>query len=252
MCCLFGILDYGTALSGQVKARMLSILAKECEARGTDATGIAYVNGGRLRIYKRPLPAHKMRFFLPNDVRAVMGHTRLTTQGSEKRNFNNHPFAGRCGGLSFALAHNGVLCNDSSLRREWKLPKTTIETDSYVAVQLLQTKGTLGFSALGEMAEAVEGSFSFTVLDRDNHLYFIMTGTRKDRPELTKLLDRMTEGDTVVIESLSRLGRSTKDLIELVELFEARGVHLVSLKESIDTSSSTGKLLFTLMSAIAQ
>lgn len=79
-----------------------------------------------------------------------------------------------------------------------------------------------------------------------------MTGTRRDRPELTKLLDRMTEGDTVVIESLSRLGRSTKDLIELVERFEAQGVHLVSLKESIDTNTSTGKLLFTLMSALAQ
>lgn len=79
-----------------------------------------------------------------------------------------------------------------------------------------------------------------------------MTGTKRNRPELTKLLDRMTEGDTVVIESLSRLGRSTKDLIELTELFEQKGVHLVSLKESIDTSTSTGKLLFTLMSAIAQ
>ena len=56
----------------------------------------------------------------------------------------------------------------------------------------------------------------------------------------------------MVIESLSRLGRSTKDLIELTELFEEKGVHLVSLKESIDTSTSTGKLLFTLMSAIAQ
>lgn len=77
-----------------------------------------------------------------------------------------------------------------------------------------------------------------------------MTGTKRDRPELAKLLDRMTEGDTVVIESLSRLGRSTKDLIELTELFQSKGVHLVSLKESIDTS--TGKLLFTLMSAIAQ
>ena len=77
-----------------------------------------------------------------------------------------------------------------------------------------------------------------------------MTGTKRDRPELTKLLDRISEGDTVVIESLSRLGRSTKDLIELTELFEKKGVHLVSLKESIDTS--TGKLLFTLMSAIAQ
>lgn len=79
-----------------------------------------------------------------------------------------------------------------------------------------------------------------------------MTGTKRDRPELAKMLDRMTEGDTVVIESLSRLGRSTKDLIELTELFEQKGVHLVSLKESIDTNTSTGKLLFTLMSAIAQ
>lgn len=79
-----------------------------------------------------------------------------------------------------------------------------------------------------------------------------MTGTKRDRPELTKMLDRITEGDTVVIESLSRLGRSTKDLIELTEIFHSKGVNLVSLKEAIDTNTSTGKLLFTLMSAIAQ
>jgi len=79
-----------------------------------------------------------------------------------------------------------------------------------------------------------------------------MTGTRKNRPELTKLLERITEGDTIVVESMSRLGRSTKDLIELTELFQSKGVHLVSLKEAIDTSTSTGKLLFTLISAIAQ
>lgn len=79
-----------------------------------------------------------------------------------------------------------------------------------------------------------------------------MSGTKRNRPELTKMIDRMTEGDTVVVESLSRLGRSTKDLIELVELFEQKKINLVSLKEQIDTTSPTGKLLFTLMSAISQ
>ena len=79
-----------------------------------------------------------------------------------------------------------------------------------------------------------------------------MSGTKRDRPELTKLLTHMDRGDIVVVESLSRLGRSTKDLIELVELFQQQGVQLVSLKESIDTSTSTGKLLFTILSALAQ
>lgn len=79
-----------------------------------------------------------------------------------------------------------------------------------------------------------------------------MTGTKRDRPELNRMLAHVVQGDTVVVESLSRLGRSTKDLIELVELRKDKGVELVSLKEQIDTSTPTGKLLFTLMSALAQ
>ena len=78
------------------------------------------------------------------------------------------------------------------------------------------------------------------------------TGTKRDRPELNKLLSHVAEGDTVVIESLSRLGRSTRDLLELVDLFQKKGVQLVSLKEQIDTGTPTSKLLFTLMSALAQ
>lgn len=79
-----------------------------------------------------------------------------------------------------------------------------------------------------------------------------MTGTRRDRPELQRMLTDLDKGDTVVVESLSRLGRSTKNLIELMELFNDKGVNLVSLKENIDTTTPTGKLLFTLISAISQ
>ena len=173
MCCLFGILDYGHTLSQRQRERMLSILAAACEARGTDATGIAYNDARALRIYKRPLPGHRMRFHLPSESRFLMGHTRMATQGSAHRNRNNHPFPGRAGGLSFALAHNGVLHNDRALRRRWKLPESSIETDSYVAVQLLERQGGVSFADLCFMAEQVEGSFTFTVLDRSNTLSIV-------------------------------------------------------------------------------
>lgn len=172
MCCLFGMIDYGKSLSGKQKSRMISVLATECEARGTDATGIAYNHGG-LQIHKRPLPAHQMRFFIPDDVRVILGHTRQTTQGSEKRNKNNHPFEGNVLNSKFALAHNGILYNDRELKLSHNLPKTSIETDSYVAVQLIEKKNALDFDSLKFMAEQVEGSFVFTVLDEKDGTYFV-------------------------------------------------------------------------------
>ena len=66
--------------------------ARECQVRGTDATGIAYNFNDRLRIYKRPLPARKMKIHIPHGVNVVMGHTRMTTQGNAQFNQNNHPF----------------------------------------------------------------------------------------------------------------------------------------------------------------
>lgn len=173
MCCLFGIIDAQNTLSAKQKSRMLSVLAAECEARGTDATGIAYNSGGKLRIYKRPWPARFMRFRIPEDAKVIMGHTRLTTQGSEKWNYNNHPFEGHTQEGAFALAHNGVLRNDRKLRQEQKLPHTRIETDSYIAVQLIEKQKTLHPDSLKYMAEAVEGSFTFTVLDERDSLYIV-------------------------------------------------------------------------------
>ena len=79
-----------------------------------------------------------------------------------------------------------------------------------------------------------------------------MSGTKKNRPELDRMLHDLQDGDTVVIESLSRLGRSVKNLSDLMEQFNARDICLVSLKETIDTRSPTGKLLFTILSSLAQ
>ncbi|WP_312642504.1 class II glutamine amidotransferase [Hydrogenoanaerobacterium sp.] len=173
MCSLFGIIDYEGYLNQRQKSRILKVLSKECEVRGTDATGFAYVSQGKLQIRKAPLPAHKMSFSFPADVHIIMGHTRMATQGNAKNIANNHPFRGYIGGREFALAHNGVIWNDRPLRRQHNLSKTEIETDSYIAVQLLEQNKALTFQSLGNMAEEVEGSFTFTVLDEQSSLYFI-------------------------------------------------------------------------------
>ena len=173
MCCLFGMMDYGNYFGFRKKTKMLRSLAKASEARGKDASGIAYCTRGKLQVYKRALPGHKLRIRVSEHSKAVMGHTRLTTQGNERKNQNNHPFLGKAGNTTFALAHNGMIYNDKILRRKYCLPKTGIETDSYIAVQLLEQSKELSFASLGQMAEAVEGSFSFTVLDEQENLYFV-------------------------------------------------------------------------------
>ena len=172
MCALFGWLDYKGIVPYKTLKKLTQALANAAEERGTDAAGISYIKDGKVTIYKRPKPAHKLKFNIPDGTKAVMGHTRMTTQGNEKFNYNNHPFPGKAD-KSFAFAHNGVLWNDSELRKEKTLPITHIETDSYVAVQLIEHQGELDFDSLKSMAETVEGNFTFTVLDEDNSLYII-------------------------------------------------------------------------------
>ena len=60
MCAIFGLLDYRNNFSGPQKDKLLHILSSECEARGTDATGIAYNTSRGLQVYKRPLAAHRL------------------------------------------------------------------------------------------------------------------------------------------------------------------------------------------------
>ena len=173
MCCLFGFIDYAGALSVTQKSRLIRELSIAAEVRGTDATGIAYNTSRGLQIYKRPLAAHRLHLRIPAEAHVVMGHTRMTTQGSAKKNFNNHPFFGHVKGKYFALAHNGIIWNDLDLRRTKHLPRTKVQTDSFIAVQLIEQQKSLNLSSLKCMAEQVEGSFSFSVLSEQDELWLV-------------------------------------------------------------------------------
>ena len=173
MCAVFGYLDYKRKIENIILKKLIRNLSIAAEVRGTDATGISYVNHGKVVTFKKAKPAHKVKLYFPRNTRAVVGHTRMTTQGSEKYNYNNHPFDGRCGTETFALAHNGVLYNDAEWKAKYHLPKTPIETDSYVAVQLLQQKKQLHAESIKKMAELVNGSFVFTILRNDNTLFLV-------------------------------------------------------------------------------
>ena len=79
-----------------------------------------------------------------------------------------------------------------------------------------------------------------------------ISGIRTNRPELNKLKKRVKENDKIIIESFSRLGRSTKDLIDLVYFFERKGVKVISIKENFDTQTPQGKLMMTVFQAFSQ
>jgi len=79
-----------------------------------------------------------------------------------------------------------------------------------------------------------------------------MTGTKSHRPEYDKMLEAIRQGDTLVVDSFSRLSRSTKDLLEVVEHLTSIGVDLISLKEQLDTTTATGRMMLTMLSALSQ
>ncbi|MDX2370481.1 MAG: recombinase family protein [Colwellia sp.] len=80
----------------------------------------------------------------------------------------------------------------------------------------------------------------------------IYSGRSKSRPELERMIDALREGDVVVVQRLDRLGRSLKDLIELLDNFKAEKVQFISLNENIDTTTAIGELAFHMIGSIAQ
>lgn len=79
-----------------------------------------------------------------------------------------------------------------------------------------------------------------------------ITGKFKDRPQLNKMMLELRAGDVIYCESISRLGRNLKDLIEIIEYFVQRDIRVVIVKEGIDTSNSTYKLLLAVFGGIAE
>ena len=79
-----------------------------------------------------------------------------------------------------------------------------------------------------------------------------LSGANADRPQLRAMLDYVREGDTLYIESISRLGRSTKDLLNIIDTLTEKGVILISHKENIDTDTPAGKFMLTVFAALSQ
>ncbi|MGM9661042.1 MAG: recombinase family protein [Faecousia sp.] len=78
------------------------------------------------------------------------------------------------------------------------------------------------------------------------------SGKDTSRPELKKMMDFVREGDVVIVESISRFARNTKDLLELVEQLTAKKVEFISKKEALDTSTPSGRFVLTIFGAVAQ
>lgn len=79
-----------------------------------------------------------------------------------------------------------------------------------------------------------------------------ISGKNTNRPELTALMEFVRQGDTVVVETISRFARNTKDLLELVECLSVKGVEFISKKEAIDTTTPSGKFMLTIFGAVAE
>lgn len=169
MCGLFGLVNKNDFSNVE---QILAALGKESEVRGGHATGIAYVNKDKeIKLRKDAIKAKEFSYHIHEGVKAIIGHTRYATKGSPKMNYNNHPF--RNISESFAFAHNGHIGNDTALRKKFSINTPVVETDSYIAVQLVDHFGGFNIDAIIKASEQVNGSFTFTFLDKEQNIWFV-------------------------------------------------------------------------------
>ncbi|MEX3074107.1 recombinase family protein [Vibrio alginolyticus] len=112
----------------------------------------------------------------------------------------------------------------------------------------------IGYARVSTLEQNPEGQEA-ALLNYGCERIYVESASGKDsksRPELQRMLDTLRADDIVVVQRLDRLGRSLKDLIELLEGFKESGVRFVSIHDGIDTTTATGELIFHVIGAIAQ
>jgi len=116
----------------------------------------------------------------------------------------------------------------------------------------MSTYGYVRVSALDQHEDRQMIAMDVLGIPRENIFIDKQSGKNMARPGLQKLLASVERGDTIIVESVSRFARNTRDLLELVEKLTARGVEFVSQKEHIDTTTPTGKFMLTVFAAVAE
>ena len=131
-------------------------------------------------------------------------------------------------------------------------PKTVSETLDIETAAAARSGDTLGYARVSTPDQCLSAQ-RMRLLESGAIRVFtdVASGKRSDRPGLAELIDHARPGDRLCVTRLDRLGRSLRELLETVDGLKARGIHLVSLEERLDTSSAAGELVFHVFGAIA-
>ena len=128
-----------------------------------------------------------------------------------------------------------------------------IKTSHCLAPQRMIVAMKIGYARVSSKGQHLESQLDALTKAGCERIYSEkMSGIRDDRPELASCLESLSSGDVLVVYDLSRLGRSMLHLLATVEELRAREIGFQSLKESIDTTSATGKLIFRILGALAE